>query len=158
MSLKFEEVTKSIQLAFKGVKLGKGMSIRQCIAIDNYMNENDPEFDSIKVYDNWQDIPDEQIHCVGTHGLFTYGGMEGALFHLPRAMIYILNTYQGFLNPDGVWNVLGSIVDLIGKSEFRSQLNDDQLCAIKTFFVVVLEKYDDLVGLEDDIKIICRLI
>ena len=151
-------VRKSIIDAFKNVKLGEGLSIRQCIALDNRKDKDDPEFMDIKDYDNWQDITAEQIHCVGTHGVFIFNELDGSKFHLPRAMIYILDTYKGFLEPEGVWDVLHSIVLLLEQKKFRALLNNKQTKAVKEFLCFIESEHEDLVSLEEDINFICTLL
>ncbi len=134
-------VKDTIISAFSEVKLGHGKSIRQIVDADNRVEDGLSGFSNFKDFENWQDIPDEQIEMVGTHGVFSHGGAESTVFHLPATMLYILKYYEGFFDsPSEVELVHGFTIICLEKNETIELLNELQKSAVKVFLGTLIDK------------------
>ena len=105
-----EVLTQAISEAFANVSLRTGGTLRECVAADNYDYDAaaHPEYADISACTRWKDIPDHDLELVGTHGVLAHGGCDGAVFHLPAAMIYILKYYDG-----NIASERGSVVNAV---------------------------------------------
>ena len=147
------KVNEKIISAFSEVKLGSGRSIRQCVDIDNRVEEDLSECSDFKDYENWQDIPDEQIETVGTHGILYHGGYDGFLFHLAPSMLFVINKYKGFLDPQNAFDVYMSLLYAIEDKDKISLLTITQRAAVKDFLGYVINKINKPMAEEDVVKL-----
>ena len=86
------------------------MTLRKCAALDNRIDEDDPELAEISQCYKWQEIPEDEMHLFGTHGVLNHGGEINVQFYLPPAMIYVLKHYNG--------DVLESSAAIVNATEF----------------------------------------
>ena len=138
MSHRIKAIGK-IKNAFKDIRLQNGLTIRQCIAVDNHMDMDSPEFADYKDFEDWADIPDEQVEKIGTHHVLTYSGKEGVLFYLPASMRYILENYSGFFDSSPEVNDVHALTMICLESEETvSLLNKEQKEAVKDFLKALI--------------------
>jgi hypothetical protein len=104
-------VEEQIRVAFAGVKLGKGVSLRQAQAIDRYTNGiKDEEFETVsgpEVTDSWSDVPFGELErdCIA------HLDGDGLRYYLPALMLSLLSDYD----PRSM-RVIGTIAALYPKS------------------------------------------
>jgi len=101
---------RQIQEAFAEVTLKTGLTLRECAAADSCVEPSHPDLAEISECSCWQDIPEHDMHLIGTHGVLIHGGNDGAVFHLPAAMIHVLKYYDG--------DVLHTVADIANSTEF----------------------------------------
>jgi len=81
---------EKIRSSFESSILFNGMTLRKCAALDNRIDEDDPELAEISQCYKWQEIPEDEMHLFGTHGVLNHSGEINVQFYLPPAMIYVL--------------------------------------------------------------------
>jgi hypothetical protein len=125
------DVEAQIRAAFAGVKLGKGVSLRQAQVIDRYgEGMTDREFEAVpggEITDSWSDVPFSELErdCIA------HLDDDGLRYYLPALMLSLLSNYD----PTSM-RVIGTIGALYPKiAGFRSfaYLTDDQHRAVACF-------------------------
>ena len=109
-----ENVRAQISEAFRGVKLGEGVSLKQADVINTYNSAglNEREFDALKnseVVSDWQAIPRDQIanfECIA------HLDAAGLRYYLPALMLRLLEEYYPSMR------VIGTIQALYPKKDF----------------------------------------
>ncbi|MCU7843565.1 MAG: hypothetical protein KZQ93_06960 [Candidatus Thiodiazotropha sp. (ex Monitilora ramsayi)] len=134
------EIRKFIETAFAGVRLDGGVSLKQAIAIDNYMEgvteEEFAEYPNTELIDDWIRIPYDHLEpdpCI------SHFDAKGFRYYIPRLMLSVLDKYD-----PGSMRVIGTIQALYPKKEYweyhmkrYSELNDDQKYAIAKYVEVL---------------------
>jgi hypothetical protein len=127
------DVEAQIRAAFAGVKLGKGVSLRQAQVIDRYgEGMTDKEFEAVpggEITDSWSEVPFSELErdCIA------HLDDDGLRYYLPALMLSLLSDYD----PTSM-RVIGTIAALYPKiagSTIRSfaYLTDDQHRAVASF-------------------------
>jgi len=126
---KIAQLTDKIREAFADSQLHGSYTLRKCAALDSRVELNHPDLSGISQCQKWQEIPDNDMHLFGTHGVFSHSGESNSQFYLPPAMIYILNNYKGEL--------LSRIDDILNATECAIErtppLSEEQIEAVKDF-------------------------
>lgn len=89
-----DEVRNAIRAAFAGVRLGSGMSLRQCAVADDHGTVmTTSEFERLpesEVTDDWTRIPEAELR----HAATAYLDAEGLRYYLPALMLLLLDHYN----------------------------------------------------------------
>jgi len=126
-------IEAQIRAAFAGVKLGKGISLRQAQAIDHPDEDiTDSEFEAVpgaEITDSWSDVPFGELErdCIA------HLDDAGLRYYLPALMLSLLSNYD-----PGSMRVIGTIAALYPKStgfptRSYEYLTDDQHSAVACF-------------------------
>ncbi len=87
------DVEAAIRVAFAGVRLGQGISLRQAAVIDDWgSGATDAEFRALpteEVTDDWSAVPDDEID---TDNL-AHMDAEGLRYYLPAFLLRLLRQY-----------------------------------------------------------------
>jgi len=146
-------VEAQIRAAFAGVRLGKGVSLRQAQAIDRYGDGiTEDEFDTLpgaEITNSWSDVPFSELErdCIA------HLDDDGLRYYLPALMLSLLSNYD-----PGSMRVIGTIAALYPKStgipsRSYEYLTEDQHRAIACF----LNALPSLVTLDtEDSKCVAR--
>ena len=138
MDDKAQDLIRRIERAFSGSKLHDGYTLRKCAALDSRVEESDPDLASIPCCQRWQEIPDQDMHLFGTHGILVHSGEINAQFYLPPAMIYVLKNYKG--------DVLDEVSEVASALEFSIGRNpplDEEQREITKDFIDWLESLQE---------------
>jgi len=142
----------NFHVAFRGVVLGRGVSLRQAQIADRYGDEGQGEsFGHLppeEPKDDWTrvQVRDDNSDCIA------HLDAEGLRYYLPALMLSVLVDYD-----PGSMRVIGTISALDPRSAFSGRrlamLNDEQRQAIACF----LHALPELVELSDrDAKVVSR--
>lgn len=143
-----EVVERDLRMAFAGVTLGRGTSLRQAVVIDNYgKGVSDSEFEMLpqkEVTDAWDQVPFSELESDNVAHL----DLEGYRYYLPAFLISVLDNY----NPLSM-RVIGTLGCLYPKDLMNEYhlprynfLSLEQRVAVAQY----LEALPRLVPLDDD--------
>ncbi len=133
-------IIDAIKEAFNNVRLNSGLTVRQCVAIDNRDDPISKKYADITDYDIWADIPETQVVFFGTHGVLIHGGIDGCLFHLPAALIYVARNIKKSDGYESVWDILNSILFQLEQERMRGMLNSAQKKAVVDWLKFILSE------------------
>lgn len=88
-----EALISEIHAAFKEVSRGRGVSLHEARAIDNY--ESDLEREKARKLDtdsSWDEVPDKDIEYF--HDVFSFFDEEGFRYYLPAYMIWAVKYFD----------------------------------------------------------------
>jgi hypothetical protein len=98
MTQNAQQVSEQIELAFAGVRLEQGISIREAMVIDHFGTEEDRQ--QARAQDekeDWTKVPDDLINSHSASlSYFDAGAMH---FYLPAFMRFTLRNYQKSSSP-----------------------------------------------------------
>lgn len=134
-----EEIQQRIAVAFHGVVLGGGISLRQAQAIDAYREGvTDAEFDRLplqEIGDDWSRVPLEELerNCV------SHLDAAGYRYYIPAFLLSVIKKYD----PSSM-RVIGTLASLYPKKDMWAfhmgqyeMLNQAQLEAIANYVSVL---------------------
>ena len=149
-----EAVAAAIRVAFAGIRLGSGVSLRQAQIIDDRgRGLSQAEFEAVprsEVTEDWTAIPDAELvrDCVA------HLDADGLRYYLPALMLWLLDHYDDedrLFKDDADMTAIGTILALAPSSEFETSYRQtyeaftrEQRAAIASY----LEALPRLVGLE----------
>ncbi len=126
-----ERVADLIRLAFRDVRLGDGIGLRQGRGLDDYANAARlAEYRSQDEKDDWSRIPVEDLNRYG--GSLCFVDAEGMRFHLPA---FLLADIQGNLSTD----LLFHLTHFLESSRF-GLLSEAQRHAVREYLLVRLSQ------------------
>ena len=150
------EVQNTIEKAFKNVSINDGLTIKQCVAVDDREDKNSPQYSDITDYYSWSELPDSHIKFIETHGVFSHSGLNGALFYLPAAMIYVVKNQNEFKHYETAWAILSSILFQLEKPEFIQLLSIQQKHSIISWLGYIKSILEQDSVFDEDIEAICQ--
>ena len=131
-----DDIRKTIESAFSGIKLDGGISLEQARVIDNYGEGfTEQEFNKLpenEITDDWRAVPDSALEpdpCVAHYDA------KGLRYYLPRLMLSVLANYD-----NASMRVIGTLSALYPKPDSweyhmnrYSELSREQKHAVALF-------------------------
>jgi hypothetical protein len=131
-----QELERQIRVAFEGVRLGRGVSLRQTQIItrfgDGVTAQEYASLPNSEVTDDWSRVSFEELE----QGAVAHLDAEGLRYYLPALMLSVLSNYDNMSQ-----RVIGTLMALDPRKDYNtmrlSLLSEPQRAAIASFLVVL---------------------